>query len=251
MKKFFKKNFSYIAVAALALPMALVLPFFVPLTGNVAANVYGPGGGKAVLVLPQQPATGDDATDDATDETTYVDVDMPTDAPSIDLDALPAPIEDEIIPVALELTNEVITIAGGVITIGDLETIVSVEDFGAPRVTAAGATVLPVRLTMATLFDVDPMDDDVFVWNPNTATVVIDPNGRNIVLTVGNGTMTVGGETIAIMSGDGDEAFPYAPFIDLETDRMFIPLRAVAEAVGFDVSWDADTATVTLAPPSS
>ncbi|MBQ2614788.1 MAG: copper amine oxidase N-terminal domain-containing protein [Clostridia bacterium] len=36
------------------------------------------------------------------------------------------------------------------------------------------------------------------------------------------------------------------PFIDLEESRMYIPIRFLAEAIGYDVGWDGDTQTVTL-----
>ena len=37
-----------------------------------------------------------------------------------------------------------------------------------------------------------------------------------------------------------------APFIDLTESRMYIPIRFLAEAIGYDVGWDEKTQTVTL-----
>lgn len=36
------------------------------------------------------------------------------------------------------------------------------------------------------------------------------------------------------------------PFIDLTESRMYIPIRFLAEAIGYDVGWDEKTQTVTL-----
>ena len=63
--------------------------------------------------------------------------------------------------------------------------------------------------------------------------------------------MFVGGAPRTIMSGQGDGAFPYAAYVDARDSRMYAPVRAIAEAVGFTVQWDAATSTVTLVPPGA
>ena len=148
------------------------------------------------------------------------------------------------------IVNEVVTIAGsGAVTIGGQPFNFDPNEFGAPHVNANGVAVLPARMALSILFGADPMDSDLFVWDPVNSVFYVDPQGRNIRFQVGNSTMWVHGVARQILSGEGANAFATAAYVDIaQNSRLFVPLRAIAEVVGFGVSWDASTATVTLTP---
>ena len=123
------------------------------------------------------------------------------------------------------------------------------ESWGAFEVNSDGVSVLPARLAFSLLFNnADPYDPNIFVWNAQTSSFIIDPGGRNIVFQVGNPIMTVGGVSQTILSGQGANAFSYAPYVNPANSRMMLPLRAFADALNINVHWDAATSTVTLMP---
>ena len=148
------------------------------------------------------------------------------------------------------IVNEVVTISGsGAVTIGGQPFNFDPNEFGAPHVNANGVAVLPARMALSILFGADPMDADLFVWDPLNSAFYVDPQGRNIRFQVNNSTMWVSGVARQILSGEGANAFATAAYVDIEQNsRLFVPLRAIAEVVGFTVSWNAATATVTLTP---
>jgi len=137
--------------------------------------------------------------------------------------------------------NGVVSVGGNVVTIA--------EDLGRFHINADGVSVLPARAVLSVLFGANPHDPHLFVWYPDTNTFSIDPQGRNIRIQVGNQTMFVGGAPRTILSGQGDTAFPYAAYIDPADSRMYVPVRAIAESVGFSVEWNEQTRTVFLIPP--
>ncbi|MCL2611566.1 MAG: copper amine oxidase N-terminal domain-containing protein, partial [Defluviitaleaceae bacterium] len=145
---------------------------------------------------------------------------------------------------------EVVTIAGsGAVTVGGQPFAFDPNEFGAPHVNSNGVAVLPARMALSILFGADPMDADLFVWDNVNSAFYVDPQGRNIRFQVNNTTMWVGGVAQQILSGEGATAFNTAAYVDInQNSRLFVPLRAIAEAVGFNVSWDAGTSTVTLTP---
>ena len=147
------------------------------------------------------------------------------------------------------LVNQVVTLnEHGVITLGGY--VVNLpSDLGSFHINSNGVSVLPARAVLSVLFGADPHDPHLFVWYADISTFVIDPQGHNIRIQVDNQTMFVGGMPRTIMSGTGDAAFPYAAYVDPRDSRMYAPVRAIAEAVGFTVQWDAATSTVTLVPP--
>ncbi len=72
-------------------------------------------------------------------------------------------------------------------------------------------------------------------WNQETQTVTADKDGLQIVLTIGAGQFTVGGETKSL-------DVP-AQIVD---GRTLVPARAVAEAFGCNVDWDGVNSTVII-----
>ncbi|MBX5465493.1 MAG: copper amine oxidase N-terminal domain-containing protein [Clostridia bacterium] len=92
-----------------------------------------------------------------------------------------------------------------------------------------GRTVLPIRFVSETMgFEVG--------WDPQTRTVSIRGNGREIALTVGSTTAKVNGRAVQL---------DVAPVI--VAGRTFVPVRFITENLGGQVGWDPQTRTVTLA----
>jgi len=149
------------------------------------------------------------------------------------------------------LVNQVITLNDrGVITVGG-NTISLPQDLGRFHINSNGVSVLPARAVLSVLFGADPYDPHLFIWHPDISTFAIDPQGHNIRIQVGNQTMHVGGAPRTILSGQGATAFPYAAYVDRSDSRLYVPVRAIAESVGFTVEWNAATSTVTLIPPGA
>ena len=139
----------------------------------------------------------------------------------------------------------------GVITVGGTVVNFPADQWGSFEVNEDGVSVLPARLAFALLLGAEnPYDPDMFTWNNATSTFLIDQTGRNIWLQVGNEAMGVGGVQRTILSGTGANAFPYAPYVNPETSRMMIPVRAFAEALGLNVEWNAANGSVTLTTPA-
>ena len=112
-----------------------------------------------------------------------------------------------------------------------------------------GVGMLPARLAFALLLEVeDYMDPELFIWSNAERRFTIDPAGRNIQFAVGNTEMIVGGIGRQILTGEGADASLASPVINPANDRMMLPVRAFADALGLTTSWDAATNTVTLSP---
>ncbi|MCL1936339.1 MAG: InlB B-repeat-containing protein [Defluviitaleaceae bacterium] len=170
-------------------------------------------------------------------------------------DITPAPVPTA--PVQQVITNastvnQIVTLApNGAVFIGGTPLNYDIDTFGSAHITNQGVSVLPARLSLAILFGLSPSEaltSDLLYWDALTSTFIIDPQGHNIRLTVGSYTMQVGDVQVPILSGSGTDAFPVAVFIDPATGRMFLPTRAIADALGFTVGWDANLSAVTLTP---
>lgn len=95
-------------------------------------------------------------------------------------------------------------------------------------------TMLPVRF-LANAFGVD---NDGIKWDAATRTATLTNSSVTIVITIDAPTMTVNGETVALDS----------PAI-IESNRTYLPVRAIANALGVsndNIVWDAATNTATL-----
>ena len=112
-----------------------------------------------------------------------------------------------------------------------------------------GVSVLPARAILSVLFGADPHDPHLFMWDDQTRTFSIDPTGYNIRITVGSQMMYVRDVPRQILSGSGAAAFPVSAYVNPADGRLYVPVRAIAEAIGFDVGWDPATSLVTLSPP--
>lgn len=100
---------------------------------------------------------------------------------------------------------------------------------------SAGTTYLPIRaMAEAFGFDVD--------WDNDTRSVVIGKKGAaekgeeiNIL---------IDGEKFIARDADGDEVYPKNV-----NNSVFLPVRAIAEAFGKNVSWDQSSLTVSITTP--
>ncbi len=95
-------------------------------------------------------------------------------------------------------------------------------------------TMLPVRF-LANAFGVD---NDGIKWDAATRTATLTNSEVTIVVTIDAPSMTVNGETVALDS----------PAI-IENDRTYLPVRAIANALGVsndNIKWDGATSTATL-----
>ncbi|MDA8333499.1 MAG: copper amine oxidase N-terminal domain-containing protein [Peptococcaceae bacterium] len=106
---------------------------------------------------------------------------------------------------------------------------VNFATYGAQPVIKDGRTMLPVRAMMSAL-------NAQVSWNPSTQTVTVTaPNGTTIQMTIGSNQMIVNGQTVTT---------DVAPYID--NGRMMLPLRAMAEALGMNVDWLAQSDMVVM-----
>ncbi|MBR5011755.1 MAG: copper amine oxidase N-terminal domain-containing protein, partial [Clostridia bacterium] len=95
-------------------------------------------------------------------------------------------------------------------------------------------TMLPVRF-LANAFGVN---NDGIKWDAATRTATLSNATTTIVVTIDAPTMTVNGETVALDS----------PAI-IESNRTYLPVRAIANALGVsnnNIIWDGATSTATL-----
>ncbi len=95
-------------------------------------------------------------------------------------------------------------------------------------------TMLPVRF-LANAFGVE---NDGIKWDAATRTATLTNSEVTIVVTIDAPTMTVNGQSVELDS----------PAI-IESDRTYLPVRAIANALGVsddNISWDAATNTATL-----
>lgn len=103
--------------------------------------------------------------------------------------------------------------------------------------TSSNSTMVPLRFVSIALAggSVASADSsDLIVWDAATKTATITAGSDTIVFTAGSGTYTVNGSTLNISNQ------AVAEIVD---GRMFVPFRTIGEALGAEVSWDADTKT--------
>ena len=76
----------------------------------------------------------------------------------------------------------------------------------------------------------------ILTFSAQTPALAEESAAQNITLTVGSSTMQVGDKEISIADG--------VPI--LQNDRIYVPLRAVAEAFGAEVDYDSKSRDVTI-----
>lgn len=74
----------------------------------------------------------------------------------------------------------------------------------------------------------------------NQSATLSSPDGKAIIITIGQAVLTV----------DGHEQAMDAPPL-LREGRIFLPVRWIAQTLGYEVSWDESNSTVMVGPPGS
>jgi len=152
--------------------------------------------------------------------------------------------------VATGLQHVVTMSATGAITV-DGNSFQAPANLGSPTLNLVpGSTMIPARLAAATLLGVPaayaPYDNEMMAWDAGTSTFFIDPSGSDVRVTIGSPIMWVGGQPRTI----GSDANGVPIVAQIYNGRTFLPARALAEALGFDVSWDAAAGVATFTPLS-
>lgn len=101
-----------------------------------------------------------------------------------------------------------------------------------------GSTLVPLRFVALAVSggDVDTADGDILTWDGVTKTAIINYNGKVIAFTAGSSEMIVNSDVITMANGASAE---------ISGNRIYIPFRALGDALGVDVDWDSDTKTAT------
>lgn len=102
------------------------------------------------------------------------------------------------------------------------------ETMDVPPVIRDGRTMLPARFVIEAL-------GGTVAWDADAQKVTIEKDGRRIIIVIGAEFAEVDGKAVALDS----PAF-------LENGRTYLPLRFIAENLGADVAWDAESRTVTI-----
>lgn len=103
--------------------------------------------------------------------------------------------------------------------------------------TETSSTLVPLRFVAVALLggDAEEADESGLInWDAETKTASVYVNGSTVEFTAGSSQITIGGETSEITNGVRAE---------ITDGRMYIPFRALGEALGAEVSWDAETKT--------
>jgi len=107
-------------------------------------------------------------------------------------------------------------------------------DVAAWVVAETGTTVVPLRwMAYAMGFDI--------VWESAPRAAVLDPSGHNLRFTAGSTYMYVNGRRMPILDEEGQ---PMAA--TLVNGRMFVPLRALSDALQMPMGWNVYTNTAYL-----
>ncbi len=136
---------------------------------------------------------------------------------------------DKIESVAASTTTVKLTIGSTTAYIND-----AAHTLDAAPINRNSRTMLPVRF-LANTFGID---NDGIEWNDATKTATLENATTTIVITIGAPAMTVNGESVALDS----------PAV-IESSRTYLPVRAIANALGVsndNISWDDATKTATL-----
>lgn len=108
---------------------------------------------------------------------------------------------------------------------------VDCESYGSPATIVEGRTLVPLRAIFEAL-------GASVEWDNVTRTVTSEKGADVIALTVGSDTFY-----------KNDEPITLDVPAQIINDRTMVPARAIAEAYGVDVQWDAATRTVILTSP--
>ena len=98
-------------------------------------------------------------------------------------------------------------------------------------------------LPMVATFEALGFAEENMTWDSETQTVTATKDGVAVILTIGQ-------QSIQVERTDGtagsSASTDVAPYIDAATSRTYIPVGLVADALGYRVGWDQETATVII-----
>ena len=96
-------------------------------------------------------------------------------------------------------------------------------------------------LPMASTFQALGYEDGAITWDNDARTVTAEKDGVTLLLAIGK-------QEIKVTGPEGEETIPtdVAPYIDPASDRTYIPVGLVADALDYNVGWDGNTATVMI-----
>lgn len=100
-------------------------------------------------------------------------------------------------------------------------------------------TMLPLRAVLVELGVIN--DDQHIIWDNTEKSVTIIKDSTTIYLKQGSTVATVNGE---------NKTLDAAPILYSKNNRIYIPVRFISQALGYDVDWDGITSTVTIDSPS-
>ena len=97
--------------------------------------------------------------------------------------------------------------------------------------TSSQSTMIPLRIVSEAFGG-----DDSVAWDSNTKTATVKYNGTTVSFTSGSNVYIKNGEEVGILMSSGVQA-------EIKDGRMFVPFRALGEALGLDVSWEPNSKT--------
>lgn len=129
------------------------------------------------------------------------------------------------------------------VTIGSKQVIIGTKAYDmdvAPYIqSSSNSTLVPLRFVALAIADgnIDDADNsENILWDNVSKTATIIFGNKTIKFTAGSNTMVIDGKSQIMDNGVKAE---------IKEGRMFVPFRALGNALGVDVEWDADTKTAT------
>ena len=140
------------------------------------------------------------------------------------------------------ITKDVkVTIGASEIVVGDQTIPV---DASAYIQKESSSTLVPLRFVAIAILGGDVADADsssIVAWDAQAKAATITAGEDTIVFTAGSSDMVINGETTTMDNG------VKAEIVD---GRMYVPFRALGQALGVAVAWDADTKTASYIAPT-
>lgn len=140
-----------------------------------------------------------------------------------------------------EATTEISGLSEVKVTIGSSIVSINGTDYNidaAPYIQAeSNSTLVPLRFVALAIAggDVSNADNSENIsWDAETKTATVTAGSKVIKFTAGSDTMIVDGKSIVMENGVKAE---------ITDGRMYVPFRALGNALGVNVDWDADTKT--------
>ncbi len=142
--------------------------------------------------------------------------------------------EKETEETTLSLNTVKVSVGSSTVEINDTE--ISVD--ASPYIqSSSNSTMVPLRFVAIALNGENIENADTsnsIKWDSVTKSAAVNANGSTVIFTAGSSTMTVNGKSTAM---DNNAA------AEIKDGRMYIPIRALASALGVSVSWDSASKT--------